>query len=122
VAGRLADLRDAGVRLALDDFGAGESSLQQFLSLSVDVLKLDGGLLAAGAETGDRARTLLGLLARIGEDLGMHVIAEGVETEEQVDVVRGLGLRLGQGYFWALPAEPADGAPPYAGALGLGRL
>jgi diguanylate cyclase (GGDEF)-like protein len=122
VASRLADLRAAGVRIALDDFGAGESSLQQFLTLSVDALKLDGGLLAAGAETGDRARTLLGLLARIGDELGVHVIAEGIETPDHLAVVRDLGVRLGQGYLWSVPAEPAPGGSPYGGALQLGRL
>jgi diguanylate cyclase len=122
VATRLAELRAAGVRLALDDFGAGDASLHQFLTLSVDALKLDGSLLAAGAETGDRARTLLSMLARVGEQMGMHVIAEGVETEEQLAVVRDLGLRLGQGYLWAMPRIPLDGDPPYSGELGFGRL
>ncbi|HWH27384.1 MAG TPA: EAL domain-containing protein [Mycobacteriales bacterium] len=121
-AARLADLRAAGVRLALDDFGAGVSSLQQFLTLSVDALKLDGSLLGGGVDTGDRGRTLLGLLARVGEDMGVHVIAEGVETAEQLQVVRGLGLRLGQGFLWATPAEPAAGGLPYTGGLDLGRL
>jgi diguanylate cyclase (GGDEF)-like protein len=122
VAARLAELRAAGVRLALDDFGAGTSSLQQFLTLSVDALKIDGSLLAAGGETGDRGRALLGLLARVGEQLGVHVIAEGVETPEQLEVVRELGLRLGQGYLWAVPTVPAGEGPPYAGELALGRL
>ncbi|MFP5219150.1 MAG: putative bifunctional diguanylate cyclase/phosphodiesterase [Actinomycetes bacterium] len=121
-AARLAEVRAAGVRLALDDFGAGISSLQQFLTLSVDALKLDGSLLCGGADTGDRARTLLALLARVGEEMGVHVIAEGVETAEQLQVVRDLGLRLGQGYLWASPAEPAAGALPYSGTLDLGRL
>ncbi|HWG93758.1 MAG TPA: EAL domain-containing protein, partial [Mycobacteriales bacterium] len=114
-AGRLAALREAGVRLALDDFGAGPSSLQQFLTLSVDVLKLDGALLQAELGAGDRGRTLLGLLARVGEDLGVHVVAEGVETAAQLAVVQALGLRLGQGHLWARAAEPPPGGVPYAG-------
>jgi diguanylate cyclase len=122
VAARLAELRAAGVRLALDDFGAGQCSLQQFLTLSVDMLKLDGTLLSAGAETGDRARTLLGLLARVGEEMGIHVIAEGVETVEQLAVVRELGLRLGQGFLWGPPTERARTGTPYDGDLPLGRL
>jgi diguanylate cyclase (GGDEF)-like protein len=122
VADRSAASRSAGVRLALDDFGAGPSSLQQFLAVQVDLLKLDGTLLQGELQGGDRGRTLLALLARVGEDLGMHVVAEGVETAAQLDVVRGLGLRLGQGHLWARAEEPAPGAHPYAGPLGLGAL
>jgi predicted signal transduction protein with EAL and GGDEF domain len=122
VALRLARLRAAGVRLALDDFGAGDASFSQFLTLRVDVLKLDASLLAGGAGADGRALTLPGLLARVGEELGMHVVAEGVETPEHLEVVRGLGLRLGQGYHWDRPAVHTGATSPYAGRLPLGVL
>ena len=121
VAAQLTELRAAGVRIALDDFGGGDASFAQFLALPVDVLKLDGALLAGGGEDG-RALALLGLLARVGTELGMHVIAEGVETPEQLDVVRDLGLRLAQGYHWAHPVVHSGADSPYSGGLPLGDL
>jgi EAL domain-containing protein (putative c-di-GMP-specific phosphodiesterase class I) len=52
----------------------------------------------------------------------VHVIAEGIETPEHLAVVRELGVQLGQGYLWSVPAEPPPGGTPYSGALELGRL
>lgn len=122
VALRLAELRDAGVRIALDDFGAGDASFAQFLTLQVDLLKLDGSLLAGDGGDGDRGLTLLGLLARVGTELGMHVVAEGIETAAHLDAVKGLGLRLGQGYHWARPVVHHGAPSPYSGNLPIGVL
>ncbi|CAM3214350.1 putative bifunctional diguanylate cyclase/phosphodiesterase [Stackebrandtia soli] len=97
---QLGALRGAGVRIALDDFGAGYSSLGQLHRLPVDILKLDRDLVA-GSDHG--AAPLADVVARLGERLGLAVIAEGVETQAQLDVVEQSGCGMVQGYYFARP-------------------
>jgi EAL domain-containing protein (putative c-di-GMP-specific phosphodiesterase class I) len=103
-------LRQLGVRLALDDFGAGNAGLSHLLQLQVDVLKLDKRF----SGSPDRP-TSTGLLTRaiieLGISLGMQVLTEGIETGEQAEFLARLGSELGQGYFFARPMPAAEVEP-----------
>jgi EAL domain-containing protein (putative c-di-GMP-specific phosphodiesterase class I) len=109
---RLAQLRATGVRIALDDFGAGYSSLGQLRSLPVDILKIDHSLVAEpetprpGAGTTGSA-PLVDVVVRLGHRLGLEVIAEGIGRPSQRAMVEESGCRLGQGslFGWGVPAE-----------------
>lgn len=105
--GVLEDLHDAGVEIAIDDFGAGYSSLAYLKHLPADVLKIDRSFVAGlGA---DRTDTLLVRAAvNVANGIGFRVVAEGVETETQLDIVRELGCDDAQGFLLAPPARPAD--------------
>lgn len=101
---RLAPLRERGLTIALDDVGAGQTSLELLLVLEPDVVKLDGDLVAAATSPAPaRAARSIRNLLRCIEHLGATAIAEGIETEEQLAAAKALGLRLGQGYLWGRP-------------------
>jgi diguanylate cyclase (GGDEF)-like protein len=105
---RLTALRHTGVRIALDDFGAGYNSLGQLRNLPVDILKIDHSLVAElDPARGRSAKPLVDVVAEIGHRLGLEVIAEGVVVPEQRDLVVRAGCRFAQGemYGRAVPAE-----------------
>ncbi|MEV6349400.1 bifunctional diguanylate cyclase/phosphodiesterase [Actinoplanes sp. NPDC051851] len=104
---RLAELRETGVRIALDDFGAGYSSLTQLRTLPVDILKIDHALVAEPESRTGTAAPLVDVVVRLGHRLGLEVLAEGIGTPAQRDVVEEAGCRLGQGslFGWGVPAE-----------------
>ena len=96
------DLRRLGVRVSMDDFGVGFSSLTNLRNLAVDELKIDRSFiqdLVAGTRTAALVETMVDMAAR----LGAVVVAEGVETHEEAKAVYGLGVRLCQGYFYGRP-------------------
>jgi EAL domain-containing protein (putative c-di-GMP-specific phosphodiesterase class I) len=100
----LADARAAGMQVALDDFGTGFSSLMLLRRLPIDVVKIDRSFVTGVvANPGDRA--IVGVILQAGRDLGLRVVAEGVETEAQADVLRELGCDGAQGFLYA-PAVP----------------
>jgi diguanylate cyclase (GGDEF)-like protein/PAS domain S-box-containing protein len=101
----LARLRTSGVRLAIDDFGTGYSSLAYLSTLPIDCLKIDRtfvGAMDAGAENVEVVRAVLTL----GQALAKKVIAEGIETPEQLSTIRRLGVPVGQGYLLSRPLRP----------------
>ncbi len=101
----LADLRRQGIRLYVDDFGTGYSSLSQLHRFPVDTLKIDRSFVArmsAGGEDLEIVRTIVAL----AENLHMTVLAEGVETAEQLALVRDLGCQYAQGFLFARPLAP----------------
>ncbi|MGK5678859.1 putative bifunctional diguanylate cyclase/phosphodiesterase [Actinoplanes sp. URMC 104] len=104
---RLAELRATGVRIALDDFGAGYSSLGQLRTLPVDILKIDHALVAEPESRTGMAAPLVDVVVRMGHRLGLEVLAEGIGTPAQRAVVEEAGCRLGQGslFGWGVPAE-----------------
>ncbi|SLM04075.1 diguanylate cyclase [Actinoplanes sp. SE50/110] len=104
---RLAELRATGVRIALDDFGAGYSSLTQLRTLPVDILKIDHALVAEPESRTGTAAPLVDVVVRLGHRLGLEVLAEGIGTPAQREVVEEAGCRLGQGslFGWGVPAE-----------------
>ncbi|WP_420141634.1 putative bifunctional diguanylate cyclase/phosphodiesterase [Sphingomonas sp.] len=101
-------IRARGIKLALDDFGTGYASLSHLLSTPVDTLKIDKSFVDTLIDDGQSggAAVINGLM-RIAEKLGMDVVAEGVETEQQRAQLIALGCSLGQGYLFA-PALPAN--------------
>ncbi len=99
---QLQSLRDTGVRLAIDDFGAGYSNLGLLNRLPVQSLKIDRSF-AAGMETDPGMVAITRSLVALGRDLGMNVTAEGIETSDQADRLAALGCNRGQGYFFARP-------------------
>ena len=101
---RLGALKELGIRLAMDDFGTGYSSLSYLSRLPVDILKMDRSFLA-NEHDGDSS--LAAAIIAIGERLGLEVVAEGIETQEQIDVLQELGCELGQGFLFARPMPHA---------------
>jgi EAL domain-containing protein (putative c-di-GMP-specific phosphodiesterase class I) len=101
----LQDLGSLGVRLSLDDFGTGWSSLAYLRRLPLDVLKLDSSFVAGlGATQADAvSRTVI----RLGTDLGLEVLAEGVETTAQRDILQEMGCHSAQGWLYGA-AGPAE--------------
>jgi EAL domain-containing protein (putative c-di-GMP-specific phosphodiesterase class I) len=101
----LTDLRDLGVRIAIDDFGTGHSSLARLHELPVDEVKIDQSFVrAASGPDGDT--TMLELVITLATRLGLDLVAEGIETPGQLEVLNRLGARYGQGYLLARPASP----------------
>ena len=99
-------LREAGFRVEMDDFGTGYSSLNMLTSLPIDALKLDMQFIrTAFRDGGDTA--MIGIVIEIAEMLGVPVIAEGVETKEQLDALKELGCDIAQGYYFSKPV-PAE--------------
>jgi len=101
---RMVQLKDLGIRIALDDFGTGYSSLRYLHMFPLDSLKIDRSFVDRMMETNDEiVRTIITL----GINLGLEVIAEGVETVEQAEKLRQLGCRCAQGYFYSVPVRAA---------------
>jgi diguanylate cyclase (GGDEF)-like protein len=96
--------RAAGIKIALDDFGTGYSSLMLLRRLPLDALKIDRSFVS-NITTSVNDRSIAALAVRVGHDLGLQVVAEGVETEAQADVLRELGCDAAQGFLYA-PALP----------------
>jgi diguanylate cyclase (GGDEF)-like protein len=100
----LAELKFLGVRLVLDDFGTGYSSLSYLNEFPLDSLKIDRSF-TSELTNGPRGAKIVAATIEMARALGMTVIAEGVETQEQLDVLRKLGCQYAQGYLFA-PAQP----------------
>jgi EAL domain-containing protein (putative c-di-GMP-specific phosphodiesterase class I) len=129
----LAMLRQLGVRLAIDDFGTGYASLAYLRQLPVDIIKIDPSFVAGLGADGTLAM-LTRTIVQVGHDLGIEVVAEGIERPEQLELLRAMGCGLGQGYLVARPMtahgiesfavvgrpEPADEDTPEPGAVAAG--
>ena len=102
----LGSLRRLGVSLLMDDFGTGYSSLHHLHSLPFDVLKIDRSFVGRMTE-GDQPLQIVRTIIELARVLGMDVVAEGIETREQYNLLRQLGCRYGQGFLFARPA-PAE--------------
>jgi diguanylate cyclase (GGDEF)-like protein len=107
----LESLRRHGVKLTLDDMGAAASSLRHLSALHIDGLKIDRSLIA-GMDTNERDHAVVELLIDFGLRLGLFVTAEGVETEEQLQELRRLGVGYAQGYHLSRPL-PATEVPAH---------
>ena len=98
----LESLRISGVRVAVDDAGAGFSSLQHILNLRPDIIKLDRALVS-GVDADPARRSLATALMTFANEIGARVIAEGIESNREHTVLRRLGVRYGQGFHFARP-------------------
>ena len=101
--GALRPLRRNGLRVAIDDTGAGYSSLAHILKVAPDFIKLDFEL-TSGIDMDPVRRALAASLVAFAADTGAEIIAEGVETQDELDVLRRLGVRFGQGFHIGRPA------------------
>ena len=104
---RFAVIKAIGVTIAIDDFGTGYSSLSHLRQLPIDRLKIDR------AFVNELSSDILGgpiaaMVIELGRNLNMTVIAEGIETENQADILRKMGCHEGQGYFYAKPLAPPE--------------
>ena len=108
VTNRLLELRKLGIKLGLDDFGTGYSSLSYLHRFPLDTLKIDRSFVARLLEEGEN-REIVRTIVTLGKNLGMDVVAEGIEEARQLDDLRGLNCPHGQGYLFARPL-PADEA------------
>jgi diguanylate cyclase (GGDEF)-like protein/PAS domain S-box-containing protein len=100
----LAELRRHGVRLAIDDFGTGYASLVYLRQLAVDIIKIDPSFVAGlGADA--TLAMLTRAIIQVGHDLGIEVVAEGIERPEHLELLREMGCGLGQGYLIARPMD-----------------
>ncbi|MEI4274160.1 EAL domain-containing protein [Klenkia sp. LSe6-5] len=100
------ELRRLGVGVSLDDFGVGYSSLAQLTSMPLDSVKIDRSFLAA-VDTDPRQATFLHAVLRLAEEIGLPVVAEGVERPAQLTLLRALGCRQAQGFLLGRPVDPA---------------
>lgn len=107
----LNQLKELGVQLYLDDFGTGYSSLSYLQKFNVDALKIDKSFVQR-VGTDDEPDEIIGAITSLAHNLGLNVIAEGVQTPAQLERLRDLGCEFGQGYLFSRPLDPA-----YAHAL-----
>lgn len=107
LAAALERLRALGVRIAIDDAGAGFASLRHILNIRPDIMKLDVEL-TSGIDSDPGRRALAVALISFAEEMGMTIVAEGVETDEELRTLQELGVRLGQGYHLGRPG-PLEG-------------
>ena len=102
----LSRLRDMGVRLVLDDFGTGYSSLSYLRHLPLDTIKIDRTFVA-GLD-GEADRSIVDAVISLAHGLRISVVAEGIETESQFELLRSMGCDVGQGYLFARPLPAVD--------------
>jgi EAL domain-containing protein (putative c-di-GMP-specific phosphodiesterase class I) len=113
-------LRTLGVRIAIDDFGAGQSSLWRLRNLPADELKIDRSFIRALGD-GEVDERLVAHILELARTFGMVATAEGVETEAQLRVLSGLGCDFVQGYLTGRPL-PADDFAALIGAAAVAHV
>ena len=111
---KLKELKGLGLKIALDDFGSGYSSLGYLQHLEIDTLKMDRSLIASMDENEtdskltSRSRAITRSIITLGKNLGLSVVAEGVENEAQLDYLRENGCDIIQGYLVSKPLSLDD--------------
>jgi len=105
--GRLHELKDIGVTLAIDDFGTEYSSLSKLRRIPVDILKIDKSFVD-GITTDPAERALAGAIVSLAASLGKSTLAEGIETEGQLNHLLSLDVQLGQGYLFSRPVTAQE--------------
>jgi EAL domain-containing protein (putative c-di-GMP-specific phosphodiesterase class I) len=106
-AAMLTELKRNNIRLSLDDFGTGYSSLGYLQKLPIDTIKIDKSFINNMARNKDNLE-IVRTIAQLAHGLGMDVVAEGVETNEQLAQLRALGCKAGQGYLFSRPLSRGD--------------
>jgi diguanylate cyclase (GGDEF)-like protein/PAS domain S-box-containing protein len=102
----MSQLRVLGVKLSIDDFGTGYSSLSYLLRFPVDTLKVDQSFISA-MQPGREGSSIVGTIVTLGQNLGLQVVAEGVETSDQLEMLSSMGCDAAQGYLFS-KAVPSD--------------
>lgn len=109
-------LKNLGISLAVDDFGTGFSSLTHLKRLPVDVLKIDKSFVdGIGVDAEDTA--IVTSMVELGQSLGLHVVAEGIERQDQIELLLAMGCTRGQGFHLARPMPPAQLRSMISGAV-----
>jgi len=103
----LMELAALGVSLSTDDFGTGYSSLSYLSRFPFDRLKIDRSFIVEMGDS-DKSTAIVKTILMLGENLGIEVVAEGVESKEQLQTLRSLGCRLGQGFLFSRPITVRD--------------
>ncbi|MFV2020375.1 putative bifunctional diguanylate cyclase/phosphodiesterase [Micromonospora sp. LOL_023] len=117
----LAQLRELGLRMAIDDFGTGFSSLSYLRQLPIDVVKIDRSFTAEMAFS-TRQRSLVDGIIRLAHTLGLAVVAEGIETVADRNLLGDLGCGFGQGYLFSRPLAQRDATAWLAGGQPVGSI
>jgi diguanylate cyclase (GGDEF)-like protein len=107
LARRLSELRGHGTRIAIDDFGTGYASLEHLRKLPVDVIKIDPSFVS-GLCADETLTMLTATIVKLGHDLGVTVVAEGIEQPRQLELLREMGCGCGQGHLIGRPMAAAD--------------
>jgi PAS domain S-box-containing protein len=100
----LAQLKALGVRLSIDDFGTGYSSLSRLRRIPVDTLKIDRAFIL-NMDSDPENREMVRAIIMLAHNLGLKIVAEGTETEEQINLLKQLNCEMAQGYFFSRPAD-----------------
>ena len=111
----LKQLKDLKLRIALDDFGTGYSSLSYLTAFPIDVINIDGSFIMGCTKLKNSRVTIIKAIIAIGHSLGMKIVAEGIETEEQFGLIKGYGADEGQGYCFSPPVPCNEFAKLLAG-------
>ncbi len=101
---RIQELRNMGFKVAMDDFGSGYSSLNMLKEIPIDIIKMDLKFLDS-EDNVDKSHKILDSLVDLAKRLDLNVVVEGVETEEQVEFLQGIGDMTAQGYYFSRPLE-----------------
>ena len=112
MARKLARFHDAGIRVSLDDFGTGYSAMAYLKTFPIDYLKIDR-LFVRDMATDPDAHAIVEAIIVMAHKLGLKVIAEGIETAEQRDMLKAAGCDYGQGFLFARPMPAIDVAAAY---------
>jgi EAL domain-containing protein (putative c-di-GMP-specific phosphodiesterase class I) len=102
----LCQLRALGTRLSVDDFGTGYSSLSRLNKLPIDEVKIDQSFINQLEDGSDAGRTIVQASVAMAHGLGLRVVAEGIETERQLQMLQAMGCDDGQGYLFGRPGSP----------------
>jgi EAL domain-containing protein (putative c-di-GMP-specific phosphodiesterase class I) len=100
----LAELKSLGVRLSVDDFGTGYSSLSRLQQFPVDSLKIDRAFISL-MDSDAESHKIVQVIIMLAQTLGLSTVAEGTETEEQVNLLKALDCGFAQGYYFSKPAD-----------------
>ncbi|MBA1147852.1 EAL domain-containing protein [Ectothiorhodospiraceae bacterium WFHF3C12] len=103
----LAKLKSLGVMISMDDFGDGYTSLSQLSSLPLDRLKIDQSIIR-GAHDEPRRRKIVAAILSLADELDLPCVAEGIEDQATEDMLKALGCRYGQGFYYSKPVTPAQ--------------
>ena len=101
------DLHRAGLRIAIDDFGTGYSSLSRLREVPVEILKIDRSFVS-GMDHDTQAATLVSAFIELARGLGMTTLAEGIETQGELDLLIARGCQMGQGFLFSRPVPPEE--------------
>ena len=104
---KLHKLKEIGVKISIDDFGTGFSSLSYFSKYPIDILKIDRSFIQ-NIEKSHQSRTIISTIISMSRALGIENVAEGIETEEQLDFIKTLNCHKAQGYFFSKPIDVGE--------------